>query len=120
MWTRALWQVLFLVASSQLLVAQTASTVSLFSSPNPGTYGAAITITATVTPSSATGRVTFYDGATVLGDSAISGGQALFTTHLLATGTRSLLAHYSPPRAVRPTFSGTGAARRQAVPIRPR
>jgi hypothetical protein len=88
-------QVLCFIALSRLLTAQTPSAISLFSSPNPSTYGAAVTVTATVTPSAATGRVTFYDGATVLGDGAVSGSQALLTTHLLATGTRSLRAHYS-------------------------
>lgn len=93
--TRVFCQALFLVILSRLLVAQTPSSVSILSSPNPATYGAAVTITATVTPSAATGRVTFYDGVTPLGDSAVTGGQALLTTYLLTTGTRSLRAHYS-------------------------
>ena len=92
---RPLWQVLFVVPFPQLLVAQTASSVSIFSSPNPATYGEAVSITAAVNPSIATGRVTFYDGAAVLGDSAVSGGQAIFTTRLLNTGARTLRAHYS-------------------------
>jgi hypothetical protein len=78
-----------------LLAAQTPSAVSLFSSLNPATYGAPVTIAATVTPSAATGRVTFYDGVTPLGDSAVSGGQAVLTTQSLTTGLRSLRAHYS-------------------------
>jgi sugar lactone lactonase YvrE len=95
MWTRALRQVLFLIAVSQSLVAQTASSVSLFSSPNPAAYGAAVTITATVTPSAATGSVTFYDGDDVLGVSPVSGGMALIRTRPLASGPRLLHVHYS-------------------------
>src|ERR1019366_9423098 len=40
------------------------TTTTLTSAPNPSTFGAAVTLTATVTPSSATRTVTFTDGAT--------------------------------------------------------
>jgi sugar lactone lactonase YvrE len=91
---RAFRQVLFLITLSQPLVAQTTSAVSLFSSPNPSTYGAAVTITATVTPSAATGRVTFYDGDTVLGVRPVVGGKAVLKLRL-SEGSRGLHAHYS-------------------------
>ena len=97
--------VFFLIILSQSLVAQTTSAVSLFGSPNPSVYGAAVTVTATVTPSAATGHVTFYDGAAVLGVSSISGGQAMFTTRLLGTGARSLHAHYSGDTTYAPSDS---------------
>jgi uncharacterized repeat protein (TIGR01451 family) len=68
--------------------------VALTASLSP-TFGAAVTMTAHVTPSSATGRVTFYDGTTMLGTSALSSGTATFSTVLLPAGTRSLRAYYS-------------------------
>src|ERR1700755_3055704 len=79
------------VAGAQLApaVAGLPSTVSLASSPNPATYGAMVTLTATISPPTI-GTVTFYDGFTVLGSSPVSGGQALLTTSLLKPGTHSL------------------------------
>jgi hypothetical protein len=105
--TWAFRRVVFIIALSQSLAAQTTSAVSHFSSPNPSTYGTAVTITATVTPSAATGIVTFYDGASVLGISPISGGQALFATRLLTTGARSLRADYSGDSTYAPADSAT-------------
>jgi hypothetical protein len=99
----------------QLAAAQAASSVALVASPDPSVFGAPVTMTASVTPAAATGRVTFYDGVLVLGVSTVSGGQAVFTTSLLNTGMRSLRAYYqgdggdspasSPcvPQTVRPT-----------------
>jgi uncharacterized repeat protein (TIGR01451 family) len=71
------------------------STVSLQSGPNPSTFGQAVTLTATVSPSSASGKVTFYCGTEVLGVSTISSGQATFTTSLLPAGVGSLKAYYA-------------------------
>src|SRR5258708_2292542 len=66
----------------------------LVSSPNPSVFGQAVTLTATVSPAAATGKVTFYDGVTTLGTGAISRGRATLTTTLLASGSRSLKALY--------------------------
>ena len=57
------------------LFAATATTTSLVSSPDPSTYGEPVLLTATVGPSAATGKVTFYDGTTVLGTAPLSGRQ---------------------------------------------
>ena len=74
---------------------QTASKTTLGASPNPSVLGAAVTLTATVTPSGATGKVTFYDGVTVLGTRTLAGGQASLTTRLLPSGVLSLKAYYA-------------------------
>jgi Bacterial Ig-like domain (group 3)/FG-GAP-like repeat/Putative binding domain, N-terminal len=68
--------------------------VTLNVSPSPTTFGAPVTLTATITPATATGKVTFYDGAVVLGTASISGGVATLNVPLNATGTRSLIARY--------------------------
>jgi hypothetical protein len=68
--------------------------LTLASSPNPTTLGHSVTLVATVTPSAATGKVTFYDGTTVLGIATVSSGQATLTTILLPFGHRSLKAFY--------------------------
>lgn len=86
---------LFVAAWPSLLVAQQASAVALAASPDPSTFGAPVLLTATVTPAVATGLVTFYDGTSILGISAITNGQATLTTRLLAIGSRSLRVHYA-------------------------
>ncbi len=70
------------------------ATLALTSYPNPSVFGQAVTLTATVSPAAATGKVTFYDGVTVLGIGTLSGGQATLTTGLLSSGSRSLKAYY--------------------------
>ena len=71
------------------------TTISLTSSPNPSVFGQPVLLTSTVTPSAATGNVTFYDGVAVLGTAQLAGGQATFTTSLLPSGAGSLYAYYS-------------------------
>ncbi len=71
------------------------SSVSLANTPNPSTLGRPVTLTARVTPQSATGSVTFYDDTAVLGTQPLSAGVASFTTTLLPSGARKLKAHYS-------------------------
>ncbi|MEN6369305.1 MAG: Ig-like domain repeat protein [Thermotogota bacterium] len=58
-------------------------------------YGQQVTLTATVTPSAATGSVTFYDGASSLGSETLSGGVATLQTSALAAGDHSLTAKYN-------------------------
>ena len=67
---------------------------TLVSSVNPSTLSQAVTLTAGVTPPSATGSVTFFDGGTVLGSRPLVNGQAVLTTKSLPSGVRSLTALY--------------------------
>jgi len=97
------------VANGQVLVASnkqlqifglrgTVTTTALASSRNPSTFGASVTITATVkskTTGTPTGTVTFQDGTTTLGRATLSGGSASFTTATLAAGTHSITAVYA-------------------------
>jgi Bacterial Ig-like domain (group 3) len=71
-----------------------ATTTSLASSKNPSTFGTSVTFTATVSPSAATGNVQFLDGSTLLGQSALSGGKATFSTSTLSLGNHSITAKY--------------------------
>jgi Bacterial Ig-like domain (group 3)/FG-GAP-like repeat len=91
-----------LAAITCTLGAQTSSVV-LTTSPNPSVFGATVTLTATVTPPSATGKVTFYDGAAVLGVSTISAGQASLHSALSGPNVRNLTARY----AGNSTYSGS-------------
>jgi len=72
------------------------TTTTLSSSPNPSTYGQAVTFTAVVTSSAGTPpdgeTVSFEHGKTVLGTGALSSGSASFTTSTLKVGTTAVTA----------------------------
>jgi len=71
-------------------------TTALSSSLNPSNYGQAVTFTATVTSAgpTPTGKVTFKDGATSIGTTALSGAVATLTTSKLVVGTHPITAEY--------------------------
>jgi len=74
------------------------TTTAASGSPNPSSYGQLITLTATVTTGyqTASGTVTFMDGASTLGTTALNGsGQATLTTSGLMAGPHNLVATYS-------------------------
>ena len=75
-------------------VNKTNTTVTLASSANPSAYGASVTFTATVAPTTATGTVTFTEGSTTLGTGTISAGKATFSISTLAVGSNSIKASY--------------------------
>ena len=75
-----------------ILGAQQTS-ITLKTSANPAVFGQPLTLTATVSPLTASGIVTFYDSTTVLGSKTLAGGQAALTTSLLAAGARSSNEH---------------------------
>ncbi len=77
---------------------------STASSQNPSKAGQSVTFTATVQPTVAgsaqvagavTGSVSFFDGATLLGTSALAQGHANFTTSSLGAGAHTITAKYS-------------------------
>lgn len=72
-----------------------AGTIQLAVAPGTSTLSQPVTLTATVS-TGATGLVTFYDGATVLGMSPVANSSATFTTDLLSVGKHTLTAHYDP------------------------
>ena len=86
--------------TANLTVGKDTTTTTLASSANPAVLGQSVTFTATVAVQSpgagtATGTVTFKDGATVLKTVAVSGGVASFTTSSLALGGHSITASYA-------------------------
>ncbi len=106
---------IYLFVISAFAAAQTPTTTALISSPNPANLGHPVTLTATVT-TGATGKVTFYDGATILGINATSASQATWTTVLLPSGTRSLRAYYEGDAAHSPSSSAMIAEAVHALP----
>jgi len=76
-------------------VKQAASTTTLKSSANPASSGQSVTLTADITPSSATGSVSFKDGTTMLGSGDLSAGTASVSVSTLAVGAHSITADYA-------------------------
>ncbi len=78
-----------------LETAHAASTVLLSAIPNPAVLDAPVSLTATVVPSSATGKVTFYNGVSVLGSASVTAGVAILSPVQLPSGNLSLRAYYA-------------------------
>jgi len=79
------------------LTITAAPTTTTLSGPGSATYGANVTLTATVSSTAGTpgGSVTFYNGSTALGTGTLNGsGLATLSTSALPGGTDSLTATY--------------------------
>ena len=83
-------------ASLSQTVNQATTTTTEKSSLNPSPLGQAVTFTATVTSptTTATGSVTFMDGANALGTVTLSGGKASYGTSTLSAGPHSITVVY--------------------------
>src|SRR5579871_4045200 len=81
-----------LAAAPNFLTAQTSVTLS--SPGGASIFGAPVVLTATVTPATATGKVTFYDGVNILGTKPLVSGAASVSTILLTSGTHKVTAYY--------------------------
>jgi uncharacterized repeat protein (TIGR01451 family) len=86
--------VLLLTLVGAVVRSLQASTITLQSSAPSAVLGQVVTLTAAVTPASATGKVTFYDGSAILGIAKLSSAQATLSTSLLSAGAHSLRAYY--------------------------
>jgi hypothetical protein len=73
----------------------TSSSTTLTASPTTATVGSDVTLTATVSPSAATGTVTFYSNSTSIGSADLDSGSATTTYSPTSAGTDSLAASYS-------------------------
>jgi hypothetical protein len=75
------------------LLAQQTSTAIVASSANPSVFGTSVTFNVTVA-AGATGSVTFLDGATAFGRTAIGSGIGSISTSTLSAGEHSITAVY--------------------------
>jgi hypothetical protein len=82
-------------SSTTATTGTTASTTKLTASTTTPEQAASVTLTATVSPTAATGTVTFYDGTTSLGTGTLSSGTATLATSFSTTGTHTLTATYA-------------------------
>ncbi|MDR3711043.1 MAG: Ig-like domain repeat protein [Capsulimonadaceae bacterium] len=79
---------------TQVVTAATAT--SLASSMNPSSFGALVTLTATVTPSVPDGEtVTFYDGGKSIGTGSTVASVVSLATSALAAGSHAITASYA-------------------------
>lgn len=91
-----------LAAFGQTTPTKIATTTTLTSGPNPSTLGQAVDITATVSPSTATGDVIFEEvfcpgvrcKAEMLGKESLIDGKATFSTSSLSVGVHRIRATY--------------------------
>ncbi|WP_025156289.1 HtaA domain-containing protein [Leifsonia aquatica] len=74
----------------------TNTAVSLTSDVASVQEGAAVALTATVTPAEAAGTVTFSEGSTTLGTQPVASGTAALTTSALSVGTHGITASFAP------------------------
>ena len=95
----------------------TPSSISVASSANPSLLGQSVSLTATVSPRTATGSVTFYDGTTVLGIRTLANGQAIFSTTLLVSGPRPARAYYAGSASNAASSSAVLTQKVNTVPI---
>ena len=95
-------------ATVTLTVIPATPGLTLTVSPNPAFALNPVTLTATIaafaTPP--TGTMTFYDGTTLLGTSAVASGSATYTATTLTAGTHSITAVYSGDSSYGPATSG--------------
>jgi len=82
-------------------------TTTVTSSLNPSTFGQPVIFTPPVSPSTATGTVTFRDGANTLGTVAVSSGMAALSTSSLSVGSHSITASYGGDSNYNGSTSGT-------------
>ncbi len=76
-------------------VGQASTTTVVSSSFDPSIYGQSVILSATVTPSTATGTVTFFDGTTRLGSGTLVNGTATLATNALLVGLDAITAFYA-------------------------
>ncbi|GKS73563.1 Ig-like domain repeat protein [Acidovorax sp. SUPP950] len=78
----------------------TASTLALGAAPSSSVANEAVTLRATISPSTATGTVTFKDGSASLGTANLNAGVATLKTSFAVAGAHHLSASYAGSAAV--------------------
>jgi hypothetical protein len=91
-------------------VNKDATSVAITSSANPSSYGATVTLTATVSPTTTgtpTGTVTFTNFGGTLGTATLSGGKATLTVSNFSVNAHPITAKYSGDSNYLTSTSGT-------------
>jgi hypothetical protein len=85
----------------------TAVTMTETAAPSSTQYGDSLALTATLSPSAATGTVEFIDGDVSLGTVNVSAGAASLSTTSLSTGSHAITAKYSGDATYQPATATT-------------
>jgi hypothetical protein len=88
-----------------LVTSRAPTTTTLVSSENPAGHGDSVTLTARVSPSTASGTVTFSDGSSTLGTGVLSHGVASLMVGNPSLGTHLLTATYEGDASDSPSTS---------------
>jgi hypothetical protein len=80
----------YLLLLPAILAGAIPTSLTLAPSQNPSAYGQPITLIASVSPDSATGKVSYYDGVHIPGISTLKGGQAILPNTILPSGSATL------------------------------
>lgn len=82
--------------AATVMVTQTTPSIALNTSASSASYGSSVALVATVSGAgSPTGTVTFYEGATNLGTSTLSGATAILMVSSLSLGAHTITAVYN-------------------------
>lgn len=94
-------------ASHTVNSAAATPSITIASNRNPSSVGQSVTLTATLGMSAGpvSGTVQFYDGAALLGSSAIVSGSATFTTTAFAAGSHAIAVRYLGSASAPPAIS---------------
>jgi hypothetical protein len=105
---------------AQVWAASRSTTTTTVSASSSNIYqGASVTFTAAVTPSTSTGKVSFYNNGstTALGTATVSSGKATFSTTALPAGADSVMAVYDGNGSTGSSTSATPAVVNVATPF---
>lgn len=69
--------------------------ITIWTGPNPSRYGNTVTIVATISPSTCTGSIVFFDERDQLGIATIDRGRALIQTAALSVGNHPITVKYA-------------------------
>src|SRR6202040_3837257 len=95
-------------STNQQVGAVSTSTTTLSVAPSTVMYGDTATLTAVVTPSFATGTVSFYEGSTLLGSASLDGtGTAVLPISTVNAGVHNITAKYNGDPGVPANTSNT-------------
>lgn len=78
------------------IITQTVKTpqITISSSPNPSLYGDSVGLVATISPSTCSGNIVFFDESAELGTAAIDRGRALLQISTLPVGNHPITVRY--------------------------
>ena len=93
-----------------LLLNRLPTTTQVTSPTASSTYGTPLSVTATVTPAISGGKVSFYDGVSIIGTAPLVQGHAAFSYALLSPGSHALTARYLGASGYGGSVSGTAAS----------